>query len=110
LYYAQHAGTLYLASEVKSLFAAGVPARWDHDAVHQFTSFMTYQQDRSLFAGVRQVPPGHYLVARGDDVRIVRYWDFDYPTIADTAREPDDYVAQFRDALDEAVRLRMHAD
>jgi asparagine synthase (glutamine-hydrolysing) len=30
LFYAHHAGTLYLASEIKALFAAGVPARWDH--------------------------------------------------------------------------------
>src|SRR5690242_5029786 len=29
LFYAFHNETLYLASEVKALFAAGVPARWD---------------------------------------------------------------------------------
>ena len=33
LFYAQHEGTLYFASEVKALFAAGVPARWDAEFV-----------------------------------------------------------------------------
>ena len=33
LFYAFHAETLYLASEVKALFAAGVPARWDAESV-----------------------------------------------------------------------------
>jgi asparagine synthetase B (glutamine-hydrolysing) len=33
LFYAWHDGALYLASEVKALFAAGVPARWDSDSV-----------------------------------------------------------------------------
>jgi asparagine synthase (glutamine-hydrolysing) len=33
LFYALHRGTLYLASEVKALFAAGVPRHWDAESV-----------------------------------------------------------------------------
>jgi len=33
LFYAFHEETLYLASEVKALFAAGVPRRWDAESV-----------------------------------------------------------------------------
>jgi len=33
LFYTFYKETLYLASEVKALFAAGVPARWDADSV-----------------------------------------------------------------------------
>ena len=35
---------------------------------------------RTLFAGVLQVPPGHYLIATNGHVQLVRYWDFNYPT------------------------------
>src|SRR5215472_13343722 len=35
LFYAVHNECLYLASEVKALFAAGVPARWDAESVGQ---------------------------------------------------------------------------
>ena len=62
LYYAEYNDTLYLASEAKALFAAGVPARWDHESFFQI-SHVYFDQDRSLFAGVRQVPPGCYLLA-----------------------------------------------
>ena len=34
LFYAEHDGALYLASEAKALFAMGVPAGWSHDAVY----------------------------------------------------------------------------
>src|SRR6516165_10787535 len=34
LFYALHKETLYLASEVKALFAAGVPAKWDPESVY----------------------------------------------------------------------------
>src|SRR5262245_13351479 len=62
LYYARHGDKLYFASEAKALFAAGVPARWDHESVYQ-DLHAVMDGDRSLFQGVYQVPPGHYLVA-----------------------------------------------
>src|SRR5262249_43605175 len=34
LFYAFHKETLYFASEVKALFAAGVPAKWDPESVY----------------------------------------------------------------------------
>src|SRR5689334_23863868 len=54
---------LYLASEVKALFAAGVPARWDAESVASSVEFGGHQV-RTLFDGVFQVPPGHYLLAK----------------------------------------------
>ena len=40
LFYAVHDGALYIASEMKALFAAGVPARWDPESVHHSLVFM----------------------------------------------------------------------
>ena len=34
LFYAFYDNTLFLASEIKALFAAGVPARWDCESVY----------------------------------------------------------------------------
>jgi asparagine synthase (glutamine-hydrolysing) len=114
LYYATHRGRLYLASEIKALLAAGVPARWDRAAFFQANHFLggPTPPDRTLFEGIHAVPPGHYLLASGGQVRLIRYWDFDYPA-ADDAHQvgPDaEYAERFRHALDEAVRLRLRAD
>jgi asparagine synthase (glutamine-hydrolysing) len=112
LYYANHRGTLYLASEVKALLAAGVPARWDHAAFFQANHLLGTPHDRTLFEGIHPVPPGHYLLACGGEVRLVRYWDFDYPAADDGQQVGLDagYAERFRRALDEAVRLRLRAD
>jgi len=109
LFYAQHDGALYLASEVKALFAAGVPARWDTDAVPHAIELGGHQAS-TLYDGVRQVPPGHYLIATDRHVRLHQYWDFNYRVAADPDRPADEYVAEFRHALEEAVRLRLRAD
>ncbi|HSS01996.1 MAG TPA: asparagine synthase (glutamine-hydrolyzing) [Kofleriaceae bacterium] len=114
LYHARHKDMLVLASEVKALFAAGVPARWDHESVFQFNNFVTFEQDRTAFEGVHQVPPGHFLRATANHTQLVRYWDFDYPDAVETAtaaaRDAREHIEEFHAVLDEAVRLRLQAD
>src|SRR5215813_10922790 len=111
LFYAVHNQALYLASEVKALFAAGVPARWDAESVSQSVEYGGHQV-RTLFDGVFQVPPGHYLIATDKHFQLVPYWDFNYPRAAEPTRQRSDaeYVAEFRQVLEEAVRLRLRAD
>src|SRR5262250_2464505 len=106
LFYAFHDETIYLASEVKALFAAGVPARWDAESIYHSVEFGGHQV-RTLFDGVFQVPPGHYLLATDKHVQLNRYWDFDYPPANGLApqRSDADYTAEFRQALEEAVRI-----
>jgi asparagine synthase (glutamine-hydrolysing) len=112
LYYAVHDDTLYLASEIKALFVAGVPARWDQECFYQAVTGPP-MSDRTLFADVHQVPPGHCLTATTNGMRILRYWEFYYPPAdelgADT-RDENAYVEEFAAVFEEAVRLRMRAD
>jgi asparagine synthase (glutamine-hydrolysing) len=111
LFYAFHKETLYLASEVKALFVAGVPARWDAESVYHSVEFGGHQM-RTLFDGVFQVPPGHYLIATEKHIQLHQYWDFNYPEAASDIpqRSDADYAAEFRHALEEAVRIRLRAD
>ena len=110
LFYAFHNDTLYLASEVKALFAAGVPARWDAASLSHATE-MGSHQSRTLYDGIFQVPPGHYLLATEQHIQLNQYWDFNYPRASEIpARSDEDYAAEFRHVLEEAVRLRLRAD
>jgi asparagine synthase (glutamine-hydrolysing) len=111
LFYAWHNNTLTIASEVKALFAAGVPAQWDEESVYQSFTFGGHQM-RTLYDGVHLVPPGHYLIATQKHFQITRYWDFNYPRADDSApkRSDADYAAEFRHELEEAVRIRLRAD
>ena len=74
LFYSEHRGAIYLASEAKALFAAGVPAAWDLHAAYQALHACPDER-RSLFAGVAQLPPGHFLTASDAGIRIERWWD-----------------------------------
>ena len=111
LFYAFHDQTLYLASEVKALFAMGVPARWNGDSLYHCLELGGYQSS-TLFGGVFQVPPGYFLIANDSRIQLSKYWDFDYPLLSqDTGtRKDSEYAEEFRCALDEAVRIRLRAD
>jgi asparagine synthase (glutamine-hydrolysing) len=111
LYYAEDGERLALASEAKALFAAGVRAAWDVESVYQATSAGGPLQDRSLFAGVRQLPAGHFLLATARHRNVVRYWDLDFPLVgAKDTRSDSEHAEELREALDEAIRLRLRAD
>src|SRR5215471_2944384 len=111
LFYAVHSETLYLASEAKALFAAGVPAKWDAESVYHCIEYGGHPT-RTLFEGVFQVPPGHYLIATDKHIELHPYWDFSYPAMdrAAVLRPDVEYAAEFREALEEAVRIRLRAD
>lgn len=111
LFYAWHRDTLYIASEVKALFAAGVPARWDEEGVYHSMGFGGHQM-RTLYDGVMQVPPGYFMLVTDRHVQLNQYWDFNYPAKDKTAatRSDADYAAEFRETLEEAVRIRLRAD
>jgi asparagine synthase (glutamine-hydrolysing) len=111
LFYAWHNGTLYFASEAKALFAAGLPARWDEESVFNAVSAGGHQV-RTLFDGIHQISPAHYMLVTERHVQVAPYWDFDYPAASHTLpkRSDREYAAEFREALEEAVRIRLRAD
>jgi asparagine synthase (glutamine-hydrolysing) len=111
LFFAWHRGALYLASEVKALFAAGVPARWSREGLFD-AAVMGMPPTGTLFDGVSQVPPGHYLLAGPSGMQLCRYWDFSYPEAESLTpvRSDADWADELHATLDEAVRLRLRAD
>jgi asparagine synthase (glutamine-hydrolysing) len=111
LFYAWHNNTLYFASEAKALFAAGVPARWDEENVFNAVAFGGHQV-RTLFDAIHQIPPAHYMLVTDRHVQVAPYWDFDYPAASQAVavRSDREYAAEFREALEEAVRIRLRAD
>ena len=112
LYWAEHGGRFLLASEAKAILEAGVEASWNRSAYVR-TLFLCQPPDATLFANIRQVPPGHYLVYDGRCTRLVKYWDLDYPTsdsLNGIKADDADLRERLRGQLDEAVRLRLKAD
>jgi asparagine synthase (glutamine-hydrolysing) len=110
LLYYEHRDFLVFASEAKALLEIGVDARWDEDAVFQHLH-ACMDQTQTLFAGIRQIKPGHYMLASASATRLIRYWELDYPAEGhEPACSEHEYQRRLRHQLEEAVRVRLRAD
>jgi asparagine synthase (glutamine-hydrolysing) len=78
LYVAETRDRLVFGSEAKCLLAAGIDPEIDPQALHDYLTLGYVPGPASIFAGMRQLPPGHLLVAEpgldGGRVRVERYW------------------------------------
>jgi asparagine synthase (glutamine-hydrolysing) len=113
LYYAVTPdGSLYFASEIKAILETGAIAPvLDLDSLPDYLANHAPSGERTLFAGVRRLLPGHSLRWRDGEMRIDRYWDLRFPASDDVDRRSErEMVADYRDRLREAVRLRLMAD
>ena len=112
LYYTIHDGTFYLASEVKAFAELGVPLQWDRETLYD-VHFVSHPPDRTLFRGVYQLPPACSLLTDGEQVRVMPYWDWDFPPGVPNHDAPIDereWVERLHASFEEAIRLRLRAD
>ncbi len=114
LYYAEAAGRLTFASEIKALEAAGVDLGEPRAAAvaRYLTSGITDDDERTFFTAVNALPAGANATVPldGAQPRLVvdRYWEL--PRGEAAPIRPREAVEQLRAALTEAVRLHARAD
>src|SRR5688572_27623948 len=109
LYYAHDGERLLFGSELKALLAdPSVKRDLALEAVDDYLAFGAVPAPRTVYRGIAQVPPGHYLVWENGRVTVTEYWDLVFQPGPE--RREADYLEELESVLDEAVRLRMVAD
>ena len=112
LYYALTAdGSLYFASEIKSLLAAGAVTRTlNYRALPDYLANHATSGEETLFLGVKRLLPGHTLLWRDGQVEIKKYWDISFSGSASRNLSDKDYIAEWLALFRTSVRLRLMAD
>jgi len=111
LYYAVEGDRLLFASEAKSLFAGKLlEARLDPMAAELFLAFGYVPGPRTLFEGVRKLPPATTLVWRSGQIDgPAEYWD-PWTEAPERAGTWEDDQEQLLELLRDAVRARLISD
>jgi asparagine synthase (glutamine-hydrolysing) len=112
LYYACLPEGFLFASELKSLLAhPKTPRDLDHQALRQYLSYEYVPSPRSIFQGIKKLPPGHTLTLTDNRVSLECYWDFAVDqSEADHNRSLEVCLSELRQTLKEAVNLELIAD
>ena len=111
LFYGRSGAAVLLASEVKALHAAGIPA--EPDPVAWASYFVHASSDhgaRTFWRGIQALPAGHLLTVRDGNISVRRWYDFASAVGAEDTRPDDDVIEEYGELLRDSVRLRFRSD
>ncbi|MBV6521913.1 MAG: Asparagine synthetase [glutamine-hydrolyzing] 1 [Gemmatimonadaceae bacterium] len=111
VYYAHtEDGSLYFASEIKAILAAGhVGAALNDAALPDYLANHAPSGEDTLFAGIKRLPPGHTMVWKDGVLHIEQYWDLSFAQPTET-RDDQELIDEYRDRFVDAVRMRLMSD
>jgi asparagine synthase (glutamine-hydrolysing) len=102
-------GRLLVASEIKALFATGeVAPRVNREDLAELFLFHFIAGEKTAFAGVQELLPGHYLRWRNGAARVAEYWN--PVTAARRGNGAGANVERLRALLRSAVERQLMAD
>lgn len=114
LFYTESGGRLVFGSEIKALLAdKSVAVEIDPVVLDQVFTFWSPLAPRSIFKGINQLPPGHFMQVRGGELSIRSYWEPQFPSADEpvkTANNESALLEQLSELLIDAARIRLRAD
>ncbi len=110
LFYVQTPRSFVFASEVKALLQhPDVEPVLDVEALDQVFTFWCALPPRTMFKGIRELPPGHSMLVQDGAVRVWPHWRIDYPDAPLSLGERD-AAARLLELLTDAARIRLRSD
>lgn len=110
LYYYHDEHRLIFASEIKAILAhPQTPRQVNRQVIPLYLAYGYVPAPQTIFAGIQELPPGHTLLADKGKIKVTEYWDI--PCVQEHSLSSlDKYIADLRELLTEAIRLRLVSD
>ncbi|MDA7027316.1 asparagine synthase (glutamine-hydrolyzing) [Bacillus sp. CLL-7-23] len=108
LYFTQTEGSVYFASERKSLMPIEADLELNEQALQQYTSFQFVPEPQTLDKKVQKVQPGQQFTIRpNEDIQFKTYWKVQFKPVM---TEEEKLVQEVRDAIFDSVKIHMRSD
>jgi asparagine synthase (glutamine-hydrolysing) len=108
LYYTVVGDVLYFASEVKTLLPFLPEVETDLDGFADYLTFQFPLAGKTLFKGVQELLPGHFLRVRNGKVETQRYWEVYFEP--DFDHTDDFYERRTQELLADSISFHLRAD
>jgi asparagine synthase (glutamine-hydrolysing) len=110
LFYRYENGSFAFASEIKCIFEdPSVPRIISKEGLLQMMNYWTTITPASVFEGIQEVPPGHYLELSKQGLTMEKFWELSFDN-QKSSLNVNDYLEEFDELFTSAVRLRLRAD
>ncbi len=110
LFYQWQNNKLLFASEIKAFLAL---EEWqpelDLDSIQQVFTYWSALTPSSIFKGVQELPPAHYMTLTNGSLTTHPYWQMDFNK-PERPLSDQEYLEQFEALLIQATQIRLRAD
>ena len=109
LYYIDLGDRFLFASEIKALLLdPDCPKEIDIEALAELFTFRYVPSPKTLFKGIKKLPPGHWMTWSAKDHEVSRFWDW----VPDHRKNYDEkeLIEEYQTLLEDAVRLQLRSD
>ncbi len=97
------------ASEIKAILEDPSVARApDRNGLADYLFAGSPLAGKTLFSGISELMPGHWIDVRNGRARVSQYWDLKYEY--SRGRSAAEFAAELTDLLDDAVRIHCRSD
>ncbi|NOZ48407.1 MAG: asparagine synthase (glutamine-hydrolyzing) [Chlorobi bacterium] len=112
LFYTQVGKSFVFASEIKSLIEfPGVNFKISPKALSQYFTFWTSLSPNTVFEGIFEVTPGHYLKINSNSIKDKIYWELPvYKPKEYYKINIDEATKKFTTIFNDAIKIRLRAD
>jgi asparagine synthase (glutamine-hydrolysing) len=113
LLYALKNDSLFFGSELKSILVSGsIEREIDVLALKDLFTVGFVLAPNTLFSGIRQLLPGHYILYQDGTFSIHKYWDLHFPLPGEDIPHlsAQGWAESLRAKLEESVRIHLRSD
>jgi asparagine synthase (glutamine-hydrolysing) len=107
-YYTVVGDRLYFASEVKALLPFVDQVETDREGFKDYLTFQFCLAGKTLFKGIHELPPAHYLRVSNGVVEVQRYWEVYYDLDFDHTEKY--FEEQLQEHILDSVRFHLRSD
>ena len=108
LYYCIVGEEFYFATEIKALLPFLPSIVTNTESLAEYLTFQYTISGQTMFDGVQEVPPGHYVVVRDGTVTTTKYWDVSYEI--EYGKSAEYFETRLCELLNDSVAMHLRGD
>lgn len=111
LYYYYDGNRFIFASEIKAIIKnRDIQREVDPEAMVEYWTFQNIFSDRTLFKGIKILPAGCLMAVNRKQLRIERYWDFDFSGYSNDSKSVQSHIRSLREVFPCAIKRTLISD
>ena len=107
-YYYESFDSVYFASEPKAIIPFIDQLIVNRKALKDYLVFQLYLSSKTLFEGIKELPPGNFMIIKNGELNIKQYWNLEFKI--DHTHKENYFQKRIEELLESSVRNHLIGD